>query len=281
MSLATLAKSRYGQRMWLKIALALIGVYAGVIVFGHIGDRLILWPTTAPLDAHGAERVIVPLADGTIDVFRAAMSRKPTRFVLRFYGNSDRAEHWVAGEAAGWGDTEFWGVNYPGYGGSTGPARLQRVADAALVAYDALARVAGDRPIFVFGTSLGTAAALHVAAERKVAGLVLQNPPALAQLVRGEHGWWNLWLLAYPVSLQIPRDLDSVANAGRVQAPAIFLLADHDEIVPPRYHHLVADAYAGPKEILVQPGAGHNTPMSEAFAQVVHEAEVRLMKNVN
>jgi hypothetical protein len=74
-------------------------------------------------------------------------------------------------------------------------------------------------------------------------------------------GWWNLWLLAGPVALQIPKDLDSIANAKAIHAPAIFLLAEKDEVVPPRYHRLVVDAYAGEKRVISLGGAYHNDPI--------------------
>jgi pimeloyl-ACP methyl ester carboxylesterase len=250
------------------------------LALGRLGDRLILWPSTTPEDFHGANELKVPVGAGQLQVFRASSSSKePEAFVLRFYGNADRAERWISGEAAAWPDhaIEFWGVNYPGYGASTGPARLQGVADGAIAAYDALRKVAGSRPIYIFGTSLGTTAALHVAAERDVAGLMLQNPPALRQLIVGDHGWWNLWLLAYPVSLQVPSALDSVANASRVRCPCVFLLADQDEVVRHKYHRLVADAFGGPKDILIQEGAHHNTPMSPEFGRRVHAAAERLL----
>jgi pimeloyl-ACP methyl ester carboxylesterase len=248
--------------------------------FFPIADRLILRPTTSPEEAHGATRLTIPFGGGQLELFRAASdSTAPRAFILRFYGNADRAERWAASEAASWqGDAvELWALNYPGYGASTGPARLQAIADAALAAYDAMRAVAGARPIYVFGISLGTTAALHVAAERNVAGVVLQNPPALRQLIVGEHGWWNLWLLAGPISLQVPRDLDSVSNAAQVRCPAVFLLADQDEVVPHKYHRLVADAYAGQNEVLIQAGARHNTPMSADFAGRAHAAIARLL----
>ncbi len=262
-----------------RVALLLLIVAALVIAFGHIGDRLILWPTTAAEDARGAKRFTVPFESGELEIFRAVSSVKtPDVFVLRFYGNADRAERRIANEAAAWPDRniEFWGVNYPGYGGSTGPAQLKRIADAALAAYDAVHAVAGDHPIFVFATSLGTTAALHVAAERDVAGVVLQNPPPLRQLIMGQHGWWNLWLLAFPVSRQIPRELDSIQNARRIHVNGVFLLADHDEVVPYKYQQLVSESFAGGKQILIQEGAHHNTPMSPAFAFRAHAATARL-----
>src|SRR5213076_1731280 len=113
---------------------------------------------------------------------------------------------------------EVWGVNYPGFGGSSGPARLARIGPASLAAYDELRKVAGTRPIFVFGASLGSTADLHIAAQRPVAGLILHNPPAIRQMILRQFGWWNLWLLAGPLALQIPRELDSIANARASRA---------------------------------------------------------------
>ena len=155
-------------------------------------------------------------------------------------------------------------MNYPGYGGSTGQAHLSSIGPAALAAYDALKQKVGDRPIIVFGTSLGTTAALHVAANRPVTGLILQNPPPLRQIALRQFGWWNLWLIAGPVALRIPSALDSVANARLAHAPCAFLLAEEDELIKPKYHRLVVDAYAGEKRIISQPGAHHNDPIDAA-----------------
>ena len=125
-------------------------------------------------------------------------------YVLRFYGNSHVIGPNV-GEAPGWPelDVEFWGVNYPGFGGSTGPAHLSAMGPAALTAYDALRAEAGaDRPILVFGTSFGTVVALCVAARHpEVAGVVLQNPPPLRQIILRAWGWWNLWLVRRAAAL--------------------------------------------------------------------------------
>jgi hypothetical protein len=187
-------------------------------------------------------------------------------YVLRFYGNADRADRWVALEAEMWNEraVEVWGMNYPGFGGSTGPARLKRIAPAALAAFDELKRVANEHPIVLFGASIGTVPALHIATRRQVAGLILHNPPPLRQMILRQFGWWNLWLLAGPVALQVPRDLSSIDNAKRIRAPAIFLLAEKDEVVAPRFHRLVVDAYAGGKRVIVLRGAHHNDPIEGA-----------------
>src|SRR6266513_5853768 len=246
-------------------------VYSVVIVVGRLPDRLILFPTTAPIDTHGAVRKMIPFQDGTLELWTAQSRLAQQKgsaeiYVLRFYGNADRADRWVALEAEMWNDraVEVWGMNYPGFGGSTGPARLKRIAPAALTAFDALRSEAAGSPIVIFAASIGTTPALHIATQRPVAGLVLHNPPALRQIILYQHGWWNLWLLAGPVAAQIPRELDSVSNAKAVHAPAIFLLAEQDEIVALRFQQLVVNAYAGEKRIIHLSGAHHNDPIEGA-----------------
>ena len=61
---------------------------------------------------------------------------------------------------------EVLAVDYPGYGGSEGRPSDAALAEAALVAYDELARRAEGRPIVVIGRSIGAFPALRVAAER-------------------------------------------------------------------------------------------------------------------
>src|SRR5512132_531230 len=241
--------------------------------FGRLPDHLILFPTRAPIDAGAAVRRTIPSENGVLEIWTAQSqsARRQGRadvFILRFYGNADRADRWPAMEVDMWKDraVEIWGMNYPGFGGSTGPARLSRIGPAALAAFDELKRHAADRPIVPFGTSIGATAALHVAASRPagIAGLILQNPPPLREMILRRFGWWNLWLLAGPVALQIPKDLDSIRNAKAIRAPAIFLLAEKDEVVLPHYHKLIVDAYAGEKRVIQLPGAYHNDPIESA-----------------
>jgi uncharacterized protein len=264
----------------LRLRLAFWGIlYVAVIAFAPLPDRLILFPSTYRIDAGAAVRKGLPFEGGELEVWtaRSALAQQrsqPEIYVLRFYGNADRADRWVAAEAEMWNNraVEVWGMNYPGFGGSTGPARLARLGPAALTAFDALQKTAGDRPIVVFGASLGTTTALHIAAQRKVAGLILHNPPPLRQIILRQFGWWNLWLFAGPMAQKIPRDLDSIANARAVHVPAIFLLAEQDEVVAPKFQRLVVDAYAGEKRIIPLAGAGHNSPLEGTGLAAFHHA---------
>ena len=259
------------------LILVIVFLYFATVGLAPLSDMLILFPSTAWIDPGMAHRRNIPFAGGELETWvatsRLAEGKGADAYVLRFYGNADRAERWVADEAEMFDQRaiEVWGINYPGFGGSTGPARLARIGPAALVAFDALKREAGNRPIIVSGTSMGSTAALHIAAHRKVAGMILQNPPALREIVLRQFGWWNLWLLAGPLALKIPRDLDSVANAKTIHAPAIFLLAGRDEVVLPRFQEMVVNAYAGEKRVIRLPKATHNSALDAGALTKLHQ----------
>src|SRR4051812_18959489 len=108
-------------------------------MFTSLPDQLILFPTTNRIDPRGAERKSIAFQNGELEIWtaRSRLAKErggPEVYVLRFYGNADRADRWAAAEADMWNDRaiEVWGVNYPGFGGSTGPSRLKRIAPAAL-----------------------------------------------------------------------------------------------------------------------------------------------------
>jgi pimeloyl-ACP methyl ester carboxylesterase len=234
-------------------------------------DRLLLYPTTHPIDAVGAERRTFEHGGRTVEVFTArspgvGAGSAPQAYVLEFCGNAARAESVASYVARQWGrrPVEVWVMNYPGYGGSDGPPTLRSIPDVALAAYDDLARCAGGRPILVSGRSLGTSVALHVGARRPTAGMVLQSPPPIQRQILQHHGWWNLWLIAIPVALQVPSEMNSLSSGARVNAPALFVLSGRDSVVPIEYQRMVVDAYGGEKEVLLMESADHNTPFTGA-----------------
>jgi len=262
------------------VLLGLLLAYAALMTFGGCADRLLLFPSRQPIDAGRAQRHTIEHGERRLEIWtarsRAAADREPEAFVLEFCGNATRAEDITQYVADRWSrfPVEVWVMNYPGYGGSEGGAKLSLIAAAAMRTYDELAERANGRPIFLAGNSLGTVPALYVAARRSSAGLVLQNPPPLRRLILARHGWWNLWLLAGPVALQVPGELNSLANAPRVTSPAVFLLAEQDEVVPLKYQKLVADAYTGSKRLIPLSGAGHNDSVTgDADAQLQSELD--------
>src|SRR4051812_1610627 len=252
------------RRRRIAVVLVLLA-YSLLMGLGGCADYFILYPTTGAYRVAGTERreVAVP-GRLPVEVWTArssgATAREPQAFVLEFVGNASRGEAMADMVAREWGErpVEVWAVNYPGYGGSPGPARLKAIPPAALAAFDALKSRAGAKPVFVSGQSLGTTAALYVAANRPVAGTVLWSPPPLRNMILGRFGWWNLWLVAGPVALQIPGELDSLRNAKKVTAPGVFVATGRDTVVPLSYQTKVSDAYVGEKQYIRRPTSEHN-----------------------
>ena len=142
------------------IGAAVVALLAATVAAG-CADRLILPPVPREVAHDGSERRTIRYANGKLEAFVArspgalANGAGPRAFVLRFTGDAAGAAKFTASR---WGGraVEVWVVNYPGYGGSTGPRTLRNLAGASLAAYDQMRAVAGDRPIFIVGFSLGT-----------------------------------------------------------------------------------------------------------------------------
>jgi len=259
------------------VLVVLLCAYTLLMLFGGCANKLILFPSRQPIDPKTARQHLIPTGSDRkvqvwVDRSQPAAKGEPGAYVIEFTGNATRAEQVASYAAARWGERpiESWMVNYPGYGGSSGAAELAAIPPAALAVYDHVAKIAARKPIFLAGNSLGTTAALYVATQRPAAGLILQNPPAIRSLILSEFGWWNLWLLAGPVALQVPRELDSPANAAKLCVPAIFVLADDDTFINPSNQMKVVNAYSGPKRLIHMTG-GHNDGINGKAARQLVE----------
>lgn len=149
-----------------------------------------------------------------------------------------------------------WGwliVNYRGYGTSGGsPSERALYADAKLIFDYAAARADVDASrIVVLGRSLGSAVATQLAAERPVRSLILATPiDSLAAI-----GSQRFPLL--PIGLIADGRYDSAALAPDMRLPALFLIAEDDDVTPPEHGERLAALWAGDKKIVRLAGAGH------------------------
>jgi pimeloyl-ACP methyl ester carboxylesterase len=234
-----------------------------------LADKLVLCPTQHPIPVAGKSRRLIEVRGDRVEIWTHRNGAHATDgaelFVLKFPGTGGRAERGTDHPVDYWADVkaELWTVNPPGYGCSSGRARLAKLPHVADAAYGALAEVAEGRPILVTGNSLGTATALHTAAHHDVAAVVLRNVLPLKQLIAGHHGRRSLWLGAWLLSRVIPSSLDSVSNAARATAPCVFVMSGRDRTVPPRYQRLVIDAYTGPHRVMLLPEADHADFLTE------------------
>lgn len=236
-----------------------------------------------------------PIAGRTLEAFLVRLGGrecKPAAVVLAFHGNGSRAEVEVEAVArvfAPWaracdagGGIEIVAVSYPGFGRDREHATLRGLGAGALEAYDWVRTRADGVPIVVYGFSMGSAAALHVARERTrtpPSALVLDRAPNIPRIVAGRHGWWNLFLLAGPVLASMPRAVHSRANAKHVgNIPALFVIGRRDRLVRPKNAETIVAAYAGPKRTVVL-DIGHDAWL-DGETPVVHDGLAWLWRRI-
>jgi len=191
----------------------------------------------------------------------------PKVVLLKFIGNSGRAERSTPQPASLWDDThsEIWTINPFGYGGSTGIATLQRFPEMVDTIYDYIRNRFPDFKLVVFGNSIGSLCALRLAAKYPVDGLYIRNPVAVHQIIsqRPKYAVPSLGLSKI-IARQIPQTLDAIENARQVTAPALFVTFTEDRLILPRFQAKVMNAFAGEKKIFSVPG-DHNDPIPESM----------------
>jgi len=168
---------------------------------------------------------------------------------------------------------EVWTLNPPAFGGTTGPAELDRYADCVLAALDYLCAQV-NVPIWVCGKSIGTSAALLAAAHGGPAGVVLRNVMPLHDLLEQRYAWRTAGLSALVLAPAVPSRLDCTANARKAQVPALFVVSRDDQVSPPSYQRRVIDAYRGPATVL-EVGGGHDERHLTANDEVAYGKALR------
>jgi fermentation-respiration switch protein FrsA (DUF1100 family) len=237
-----------------------IGYAAVAALVWLLQEKLIFYPreaTPLPLAPAGwrLEEVVHVAADGTrlagVLVLPPA-ERAP--LVIYFGGNAEEVTAYASDVERTYGPRAALLVNYRGYGRSQGrPGEKALVADG-IELYDWAARRPDIDPqrIALHGRSLGTGVAVQVAAARPARCVVLTSPYASLVDVAKEVYWW------LPVALLMRHRFDSASLAPRLRAPALVLVGEADNLVPPHHSRNLAAAWGGPVERVSLEGFGHN-----------------------
>jgi len=118
--------------------------------------------------------------------------------------------------------------DYSGYGGNEGSPSESEIHVDALAAFDHLVADGVDPSrIVVYGESIGGGPALHVATNRRVAGVVLQSTLSSLSSMAWRHYWW---LPLAPVL--VGGAFDNVGRIARVECPVLIVHGTNDSIVP-------------------------------------------------
>ena len=159
---------------------------------------------------------------------------------------------WARSQGSLQASTGIFYLNNRGYGGSAGkPTEANNVADA-IAAYDELRRrgVPADK-IVAYGESLGSGQAVRLAAERPLAGVVLEAPLTSAVDV-GRSTYFFL-----PLSLLMTDQYNIERHIHSVTAPILILHGEKDEVIPLEMGKRNYRAANDPKRMVTFPDGAH------------------------
>jgi fermentation-respiration switch protein FrsA (DUF1100 family) len=235
-----------------------LSAYLGFVALLYVAQRAMMYfpetLRTAPADAGFPEaiEVVLDTADGERVIAWQVPPRGDAPLFLYFHGNGGalryRVDRFRALTADGSG---LVALSYRGYAGSSGrPSEEGLLLDAAA----AHAFAASHHPaskLVVWGESLGSGVAVALAAEKPVAGVVLEAPFLSAV---------DIGAAAYPyipVRWLMKDQFRSDLRIGKVKAPVLILHGDRDAVVPIESGERLYALINSPKRFVRFPGGGH------------------------
>lgn len=174
--------------------------------------------------------------------------------LILFVGNADNAAFFV-NQMKDFPGLSTLTFNYRGYGQSSGKPSEKAVFADALRIYDYATTDLGFAPedILVYGRSIGSGVAVHVAANRKVKEVILVTPyDSVRNVAQKRYPF-------LPVRLLLRHPFDSYALASGIDVPLRNFIAETDFVVPVKHAYRLAGNWAGPVENILVPGSNHGS----------------------
>lgn len=217
------------------------------------GEETARWGTAVSIDTPDGERLHA--------LFRPATDGRPT--LLFFHGNADRISNYSFLDAIlSRRDIGFLAISYRGYPGSTGSPTEEGLLADGVAAFDWLSTHTRD-PIAVLGQSLGTGVAVHVAAQRPVAAVVLLSAYDSMMAV-AQQAYFFL-----PVAPLLKDTFRSDLKIVEVSQPKLFIHGLRDTVVPLSHGESLFEVAQQPKQMIALEPFGHNDIWSMELADVI------------
>jgi hypothetical protein len=173
--------------------------------------------------------------------------------VLHLHGNAQNmTAHLFASYFLAMDGYELITFDYRGYGQSSGSPSLSGIIEdgAAAVEYLYAELLAPDRPLALFGQSMGAFTAAHLSARFPRLDRVI--------LEAGLISFRRLFVESYPeAEVRIPEGLSTLPPLAEARPPKLFIHGAADGVVPASHSRRMYDAAAEPKDLLILDGVGH------------------------
>ncbi|NVJ59955.1 MAG: alpha/beta hydrolase [Gammaproteobacteria bacterium] len=135
--------------------------------------------------------------------------------------------------------------DYQGYGHSEGVPYVEgALNDILTTSQFVVNNLAKDKPIFVFGQSLGAALSITAFANapelsQRIKGFIFEASFASYQQIAQEQlaKFWLTWPLQYPLSWFASSDYDPEKHIANIKQPILLLHSQNDQVTP--FHHAI------------------------------------------
>lgn len=239
------------------VAIGVLGMASAYVGAMLVFQRRLLFPrptlSGVPARPQDALQVWLPTPAGQVEAWYlppAGAVSGPAPAIVFFHGNGELIDFLPADFA----EPRRWGlgvllVEFPGYGRSSGAPSQETITDTALAAHE-WTRTQGtidSQRIIAYGRSLGGGAAAILAAQRPIAGLVLES--TFTSVRSFAHDFWL-------PELAVLDPFDTLAVLAAYEGPVLILHGSRDQVVP--VHHAEALARAARHSELELVSCGHN-----------------------
>jgi alpha-beta hydrolase superfamily lysophospholipase len=198
------------------------------------------------------EEISVPVQGATLDALHF-MQDDPRGLVFFIHGNAGNLATWTTGiDFYRRVNYDLFIFDYRGYGKSTGQIESEdQLAADVRTAWDTIAPRYKDKPIVIYGRSLGTGLAARLARDVDPALLVLVSPyTSLAAIGKREYPFVPERLNRYP--------LRTDALIGDIRSPILLVHGTADTLIPFSESEQLKTLARAPVELLPIPGVGHH-----------------------
>lgn len=250
---------------FLVLAVVLYSALTAMVYFGQ--EHLLFYPRASIPEIESRYRDYgISFKIGGVELHGWFFPTRRERPALIYYGGNGEELSGSIDNLRALGDYNHVIVNYRGYGRSSGSPTEKTLKSDALFILDSLesqGKISLENS-FILGRSLGSAIAVHVAANRRTKGLILVSPFDSIEAIASDLYFF------LPVRWLIRNPFRSIDYVDRIAVPTLIIKAETDEVVPLRYSDALISAWKYELEVVQLEGTSHNYIQTEEYVNSIN-----------
>ena len=256
---------KWKRRIWRTAKILIIVYIAGGIILYFIQDLLLFHPTPLPMDHQFSfnqpfQELNIPVDDRNLNIVKFRTSASQKGIILFFHGNMLNVEHYSKYPSLftrnGY---DFWMIDYPGFGKSTGKRSEAILYNDALLLYKEAVKEIEKDSIIIYGKSIGTGVASYLASITQPKKLILETPYySISALARH-------YLPIYPVSLLTKYSFPIHDFLKKIKSGVTIFHGTNDKVVPYQQATRLKKENNNIELVTIQDGRHNNLAGFEVF----------------